>query len=173
MIVYDLACAHGCPRFEGWFRSSDDFDRQLVAGLLCCPACGSASVSKALQAPRLARKGNQLQPVSTPATTPTTSAPEKLPAAPVSGAAPVASGPLPAQAVEMLHKLATMQAEILKHSRDAGPRFAEDARAMHYGEKEAAPIHGQATIEEARELIEEGIEVMPLPFPLVAPDKAN
>lgn len=176
MIVYDLACAHGCPRFEGWFRSSDDFDCQLVAGLLCCPACGSANVGKALQAPRLARKGNQLQPASGPATTAPTAAPapaESLPAAPAGGGVPAASGPMPAQAVEMLHKLATMQAEILKHSRDAGSHFAEDARAMHYGEKEAAPIHGQASLQEARDLIEEGIEIMPLPFPVIAPDKAN
>lgn len=174
MIVFDLTCAQGCPRFEGWFRSSDDFERQLAGGLLFCPSCSSANVGKALQAPRLARKGNQVQtggaaPVPAPLAAPP--AAETQPA--VTGGAPMASGPMPAEAVEMLHKLATMQAEILKHSRDAGTRFAEDARAMHYGEKEPAPIHGQTSLQEARDLIEEGIEIMPLPFPVIAPDKAN
>lgn len=171
MIVFDLACAHGCPRFEGWFRSSEDYDRQLLGGLLCCPNCGAADVRKALQAPRLARKGNQRDAIALPA--PVVPAEPEAPPPPAAAPAPVAAGPLPAQAAEMLHKLARIQTEILRNSRDVGKTFAEDARAMHYGEKEAEPIHGHATPQEARDLIEEGIEILPLPFPTVSPDKAN
>jgi hypothetical protein len=162
MIVYDLECRDLRHRFEGWFKSSEDFSNQQGRGLVACPHCGSADVAKAVQAPRLARKGNQLSEV----------APVKRPAAPQVPAA-VANAPLPPQAVEMMQALATMQAEALKTSRFVGESFVEDARAMHYGERDAEVIHGQATVAQAKELIEEGIGVMPLPFPVVPPEKAN
>ena len=73
----------------------------------------------------------------------------------------------------MMQALATMQAEAIKNSRWVGESFAEQSRAMHYGEKETESIHGQATLEEARELIEEGIEVAPLPFPVAPPEQSN
>ena len=69
--------------------------------------------------------------------------------------------------------IAKLQAEALKKSRWVGADFAEEARAIHYGEREAETIHGQATLEEAKELLEEGIAVMPLPLPVVPPDQAN
>jgi len=162
MIVYDLECRDLRHRFEGWFKSSEDFSNQQGRGLVACPHCGSVEVDKAVQAPRLARKGNQLSEV----------APAKRPAAPQVPAA-VANAPLPPQAVEMMQALATMQAEALKTSRFVGESFVEDARAMHYGERDAEVIHGQATIAQAKELLEEGIGVMPLPFPVVPPEKAN
>lgn len=167
MIVFDLECRSGSHRFEGWFKSSGDFARQQDGGLLCCPICGSSDVGKAVQAPRLARKGNQMIE-SAPARR---EVPEPVPAAPA--AAPVANAPLPPQAVELMHKLAQMQAEALRSSRYVGETFAEDARAMHYGEREVESIHGQATPDEAQELLEEGIAVLPLPFPVTPPDKAN
>lgn len=86
---------------------------------------------------------------------------------------PVANAPLPPQAVEMIKVLATLQAKVLQSSRYVGERFVDDARAMHYGEREAEAIHGQATIAEAQELLEEGIAVAPLPLPIVPPDQAN
>lgn len=179
MIVYDLQCRHGCDRFEAWFKSSDDYDRQQERALVMCPHCGSAQVGKAVQAPRLARKGNQLPEVSTPRRErpAAPSAPASGLSVPAPPAAPagnaVASVPLPPQAVEMIHKLAQMQAEALKSSRYVGAKFAEDARAMHYGERETEIIHGQATPDEAQELLEEGIAVMPLPFPVTPPEQAN
>ncbi|VWX51948.1 DUF1178 family protein [Novosphingobium sp. 9U] len=166
MIVYDLECRAGAHKFEGWFGSSDDFARQQERGLLTCPHCGSAEVGKALMAPRVARKGNQL-PEPVRATRPKRPVPE------ANTPAPVASAPLPPEAVALMHKLASMQAEALKSSRFVGESFAEDARAMHYGEREAEIIHGQATIAEAKELLEEGIAVAPLPFPVVPPEQAN
>lgn len=169
MIVYDLECRSGAHRFEGWFKSSDDFARQQERALVTCPYCGSVDVDKAVQAPRLARKGNQLAEPSGPGR----HLPAPTPAAPVGAAAPVASVPLPPQALEMMHKLAQMQVEALKKSRYVGDAFADDARAMHYGECEVEAIHGQTTLEEAQELLEEGIAVMPLPFPVLPPDQSN
>ncbi|MFC0203913.1 DUF1178 family protein [Novosphingobium soli] len=163
MIVFDLECSGAQHRFEGWFKSSDDFTRQQERGLVSCPHCGSVEVAKAVQAPRLTRKGNQLPDVSRPPATRPRPAP----------AAPVAHSPLPAQAVQLMQALGRMQAELLKTSRDAGDRFVEDARAMHYGERDAETIHGRATLVEAKELLEEGIAVMPLPFPVVPPEQAN
>jgi len=165
MIVFDLDCLSGGHRFEGWFKSSDDFARQHERGLVSCPVCGSHEVGKAVQAARLSRKGNQLPVPAAPRA-------KKIPAA-ETVAAPVATGPLPPQAVEMMRALATMQAEALKSSKWVGGKFAEDARAMHYGERETETIHGQATLDEAKELAEEGIAVMPLLFPVAPPDQAN
>ncbi|AIT78879.1 DUF1178 family protein [Novosphingobium pentaromativorans] len=164
MIVYDLECRSGPHRFEGWFKSSEDFARQQERGLVSCPHCGSVDVGKAIQAPRLSRKGNQI------AEAPARPQPAKPAEAP---GAPVASAPIPAEAVEVIRKLAQMQAEALKSSRYVGKNFAEDARAMHYGEREAEAIHGQTSASEAQELLEEGISLMPLPFPVTPPEQAN
>ncbi len=82
-------------------------------------------------------------------------------------------GGIPPEAVKMMQAMAVMQAEALKQSRWVGDSFADDARAMHYGEREVEVIHGQATLQEAQELIDEGIEVAPLPFPVAPPGEAN
>ena len=88
-------------------------------------------------------------------------------------ARPVAGGALPPEAAAMLHKLAEVQAEALKSSTWVGEAFAEQSRAIHYGEREPEAIHGRATAHEARELFEEGIAVAPIVFPLAAPDELN
>jgi hypothetical protein len=85
----------------------------------------------------------------------------------------MASPTLPPEAVEMMHALASLQAEAIKGSRWVGESFAEESRAMHYGEKDHATIHGQATREEAEELWDEGILVAPLLIPVVPPDEVN
>ena len=151
MIVFDLICQPGGHRFEAWFASSEAFADQQQRGLVDCPHCGSSAVSKAPMAPAVPKKGNQL---------------------PAAQTAPVASG-LPPEAAEALKALASMQAEALKQSRWVGDDFAEQSRAIHYGEREAEQIHGKATLSEAKELIEEGIAVLPLPFPVVPPEQAN
>ncbi|WP_374280560.1 DUF1178 family protein [Novosphingobium sp.] len=151
MIVFDLQCEPLGHRFEGWFASSEDFSGQQQRGLVCCPHCGSAQVIKAPMAPAVPRKGNQrAEPVQ-----------------------PMAAGKLPPEAVEMLGKLAQVQAEALKQSRWVGDRFADVSREMHYGEREHETVHGQATLQEARELLEEGVPVLPLPLPVAPPDKLN
>jgi hypothetical protein len=154
MIVFDLSCDGG-HRFEGWFRSSDDFAAQQDEGLVSCPQCGSEAVDKAPMAPAVPRKGNQL--------------PAVLP----QGKQAMARGPMPPEVAEALHKLAEAQARALKESKWVGDRFAEQSREMHYGERDPETIHGQATPEEALELFEEGIPVAPLPFPVAPPDELN
>lgn len=153
MIVFDLACNTGDHRFEGWFASSDDFAAQQSRGLVSCPVCGSADVTKVLSAPNIGRKSSQLP----------------APAAATHQAQPA----LPPEAIAALKTLARMQAEALKSSTWVGPRFADQARAMHYGETDPAPIHGQASPDEARALIEEGVEIAPILFPLAPPGTAN
>lgn len=162
MIVFDLQCAPQGHRFEGWFGSSVDYESQNARGLVNCPSCGSANVGKAVMAPNVGRKGNQIATVA-----------PKRQAEPENIAQSVANVPLPPEAVAMLKAVAAMQAETIKSSTWVGETFAEDARAMHYGEKDVAAIHGRATMDEARELIEEGIPIAPLLVPIVPPEEAN
>ncbi|AJY45938.1 DUF1178 family protein [Martelella endophytica] len=142
MIHYSLSCDNG-HAFDGWFSGSADFDSQVQRGLLTCPVCGSASVSKGLMAPPVstARKQEQRQ------------------AALVDRAQ--------REAVEKLRKAV---AEIRSNAEDVGERFPEEARRIHYGEAEERGIIGEANLDDVRDLLEEGIEIMPLP---VLPDDKN
>ena len=162
MIVFDLQCGPLGHRFEGWFGSSTDYEDQQARGLVSCPMCGTGDVSKAVMAPAVGRKGNQM-------VVPTARA-DLSDHVPVQ---PVANTPLPPEAVAMLKAVAAMQTEALKSSTWVGEKFAEDARAMHYGEKDAAPIHGRATFQQAQELAEEGIPVAPVLVPVIPPEEAN
>lgn len=173
MIVFDLECRVGGHRFEGWFASSEDFAQQQTRGLVACPTCGAPDVGKALSAPHLGRKGNQL-PAVTPATRDTPageSTPVVRPQPMVPG--PVASGPMPPEAAAMLQAMAAMQVEMLKASTWVGKNFAEDVRAMHYGEKDSALVHGQASASEVKDLLEEGIPVAPVLVPIAPPGEVN
>lgn len=154
MIVYDLICEQK-HRFEGWFGSSADFADQRERGLLSCPKCGSADVMKAPMAPAVPAKGN----------TRARSGQEQ--------STPVSNQPMPAEVQEAMAKLAAAQTEALKKSTWVGDKFAETSRKMHYGEADDKPIHGQASMEEAKSLVDEGIAVAPLPFPVAPPDKLN
>ncbi|WP_260922423.1 DUF1178 family protein [Novosphingobium sp. 9] len=166
MIVYDLQCAGGDHRFEGWFKSSGDFEDQQVKGLIFCPHCDCSDIGKAVQAPRLTRKGNQLpQHAEAPAKASKQAAVSAAPS-------PQAPPPGPEQLAAVLMHLATVQAEVLKSSRHVGKHFVKEARAMHYGEQDAEAIHGEASLADARALAEEGIDLAPLLFPLT-PEKAN
>ncbi|WP_156839225.1 DUF1178 family protein [Novosphingobium aquimarinum] len=176
MIVFDLECREGGHRFEGWFGSSQDFAQQQERGLLACPSCGSSEVAKAVMAPNVGRKGNQTVAKPHRQIEDKAAGSDGVAAGGSSGAkppAPVASKPLPPEAIEMITKLATLQAEALKSSRYVGRTFAEDVRAMHYGERDHEVVHGETSAEEAIELLEEGIAIAPLPFPVAPPDKTN
>jgi len=161
MIVFDLSCSEG-HRFEGWFGSSQDFASQKERGLLCCPQCGSPDVIKAPMAPAVPRKGNQQQ-------TANAAMHQHEPTAPRA----VSNAPMPAEVQDALAKLAEAQAKALAKSKWVGQDFAESARAMHYGERHAEAIHGETSLEEAERLIDEGINVAPLPFPVAPPDEMN
>jgi hypothetical protein len=150
MIVFDLSCPIG-HRFEGWFASSDAFAKQVSTGLVECPHCGSVAIEKAPMAPAVPAKGNARS--------------ETLPRSLTNAVAP--------QVAAAMRTLADAQAKALRNSTWVGADFAEQSRAMHYGEREQATIHGQATPDEAKALVEEGVPVAPLPFPVAPPEELN
>lgn len=155
MIAFDLVCARQ-HRFEGWFSSSQDYDAQLSAGLLTCPACGDAQIEKALSVPNVGRKGNQRTgPTAGQETTALSNSPA-----------------MPAAIEQMLGKLAEVQRGLLKDSEWVGRNFADEARAIHYGETEDRLIHGETSADEAEALAEEGVSIAPLLFPFI-PDTAK
>jgi hypothetical protein len=129
--------------FEAWFGSSDAFESQRASSLIQCPMCGDGDVAKAVMAPNVGTKGNQSPAI----------APETLKAA--------------------LAAVAEIQSKMLEKSQWVGTAFADKARAMHLGETPQTQIHGQATANEARELIEEGVPVAPLLVPIVPPEACN
>ena len=162
MIAYDLICAPFGHRFEGWFASSAEYDRQLTAQLLCCPTCGAVSVTKAVMAPNIARKGNQ----------PAVSAPRSEPE--TEQAVAVSNQPeMPAEIEKAIAALGKLQSRMLENSDWVGNKFAEEARAIHYGETPERIIHGSASANEAQALFDEGITVAPLPLPFVPPEAKN
>ena len=144
MIVFDLKCLGAGHVFEGWFGSSADYESQRERGLVQCPLCGSAKVEKAAMAPRLNAKANKGDAASDP------------------------------KAVKaMMAKLASVQKKMLEGSDYVGERFADEARAIHLGETDARAIHGKASRAESESLIEDGIPVSPLPFPIAEPGEEN
>lgn len=150
MIVFDLSCAHG-HRFEAWFASSDAYSDQNARGLVKCPQCGSGEVSKAPMAPAVPMKGNRR----------------------VAEGKGTLANTVPPAVAKAIAALAEAQSKALEKSSWVGDKFAETSRAMHYGEREHAIVHGQATREEAQALMEEGVPVSPLPFPVAPPDEIN
>ncbi len=142
MIKYSLSCENA-HAFEGWFSTSADFDSQIAGGFLTCPVCNSSSISKTLMAPSVstARKREQKREMV-----------------------------MSAAHQEMVAKIREAVALIRASAEDVGEKFPEEARKIHYGESEARGIIGQASIGDVRELLEEGIEVAPLP---VLPEEAN
>jgi hypothetical protein len=140
MKVFDLTCIDG-HRFEGWFASAEQFAAQCEASDVRCPLCDSSDVQRAPSAPRLNLGGEQPSDIRVPAK-----------ASPTAERAAVAS---------VLERLRRMVAE----TENVGPRFAEEARRIHYAEAEARPIRGTATDRERRELSDEGIETVTIALP--------
>jgi hypothetical protein len=169
MIRYNLVCAKG-HEFESWFAGSAAYDKQARRGLVECPACGSARVEKALMTPRLAgtRKSTPAGPAAPDIAVPDTA----VPAAPESAApgppAPVAV--ISPQERELRAKLREFREHLVKNAENVGQQFPEEARKMHYGEKEHRSIYGTASPDDAKALHEEGIAFAPLP---VLPDERN
>ena len=142
MIKYPLVCDNG-HAFEGWFSSSADFDGQVARGLLTCPTCNSAAISKPLMAPSVAtaRKKEETRTLMV--------------------------NEAHREAVSRIREIVRT---IRENSEDVGEKFPEEARKIHYGEAEQRGIIGEAKPEEAIELLEEGIEIAALP---VLPDDTN
>ncbi len=143
MIVFDLRCTTGHV-FEAWFASSSAYAAQREDGQVTCPLCGDRQIEKAVMAPQIPAKSNSKPDLPNP------------------------------QAVKaVMEQLAQAQAKMLEKSTWVGTAFADKARAMHDGDAPVAPIHGQASLAEAKALVEEGVPVAPLPFPVVPPKLAN
>ena len=155
MIRYQLRCEFGHP-FESWFRSSAAYETQERRKLVNCPTCGSSKVERAIMAPQIVSKMGR----------------DSTAAAPAAEATPApASTPLMlAQERELRVKLKELRDHIVKNADNVGERFANEARKMHYGDIEHRPIYGEASPDEARALIDEGVEVSSLP---VLPDDRN
>jgi hypothetical protein len=145
MIRYNLRCDRG-HAFESWFQSSGAYDSQVKRKLVSCPQCGSAKVEKAIMAPQIGRKGSRTQEVA-------------VQTPPAENASLV----MAPQEAELRAKLKELRDHIVKTADNVGESFPDEARAMHYGDKEHRPIYGEASLEEARSLIDEGIEVAPIP----------
>lgn len=165
MKVLDLQCQHGHV-FEGWFASEDDFQSQRERGLVQCPLCSDEHVHKRLSAPRLNLRARQ-PAAGEAAGESSASVAGALAVARPAGAdagGPAASALPPALQAAWLN----LARKIVAHTEDVGPRFAQEARRMHHGEIQERAIRGQATPDEALQLIDEGIAVLPLPLPAAA-----
>lgn len=167
MIKYQLQCAKG-HGFEGWFRSSDDYDRQRKRRLVTCPSCGGTKVEKAVMAPSVVTSEKAKSSRRKKAREIAVAQPEAVPAP----APPQAQGlSFTPEQREILGRMRKLRDEMLKSSDYVGPRFAEEARRMH---EESEPpkrgIHGEASPDEVKALLEDGIDVLPIP---VLPDDKN
>jgi len=163
MIRYNLRCERD-HAFESWFQSSSAYEAQEKRHLVNCPVCGSVKVERAIMAPQIvSKKGRE------PATAPQSLAPA-APAASTEVTAPASTPLMMAQERELRAKLKELRDHIVKNADNVGNRFPNEARKMHYGDIEHRPIYGEASPDEARSLIDEGVEVSPLP---VLPDDRN
>jgi hypothetical protein len=156
MIHYNLRCKRG-HAFESWFQNSSAYETQEKRKLVNCPVCGSAEVERAIMAPQIVSKKGRESLVAAPATATEVATPTSTPL-------------LMAQERELRTKLKELRDHIVKSADNVGERFPVEARKMHYGDIEHRPIYGEASPDEARALIEEGVEVTPLP---VLPDDRN
>lgn len=147
MIQYSLKCAQD-HRFDSWFQSAEAFDKLKAAGMVTCSICGSSEVGKAVMAPRV-RPSRTAQPAQAD------TAPEDQPQ-------PPARLSEPASVAEQA--LSELKREIEKNSEYVGDKFVREARAMHEGDAPERAIYGEAKLEEAKQLIEDGVPVTPLPF---------
>ena len=135
MIKYDLSCSND-HTFEVWFRDSTACDEQVAAGEVACPHCGDADVRKALMAPAINKAEHK--------------SPEHKRAMAMA---------------QQMHMLREFRRQVEENCDDVGADFPEEARKIHYGETEHRNIFGEADLEEAKEMIEEGIDLFPVPGP--------
>lgn len=151
MIRYSLRCESG-HEFESWFQDSGSFDKQVKRKLVACPVCDSVKVEKAIMAPRIARMRGE----------------KRAPALPNESAPPSPMVMSPEN--ELRAKLRELRDFVKSNAEDVGQRFPAEARKMHYGEIKHRPIYGEATADDAKALVDEGVDVMPLP---VLPEDRN
>lgn len=143
MIKYSLVCANE-HTFEGWFSNSSDYDSQCKNGLLSCPICDSESIQKNLMAPSVStnsRKSNES-----------------------TGDISLSSNAnIPEKYAQVMSQMRELRSQVMANADDVGKNFPEEARKIHYGEAEKRGIYGQASSRDVEGLVDEGIEIMPLP----------
>jgi hypothetical protein len=139
MIHYDLVCVRG-HKFDGWFSTSAAYDEQRRSNEVHCPTCGTADVDKQLMTPSIPRKANSK-----------------------TSSRQLVSGGGDPKVKMIVDKLRELRQHVERHADYVGNHFADEARRIHYKEAEERGIYGEATPDDARALIEEGIEVQPLP----------
>lgn len=167
MIKYALVCEKD-HEFESWFPNSDSFDKQVKRGLVDCPHCGSIRVSKALMAPQISTSRKKEERADkmreTLAKMPVPPTPMAVPPpVPVSVPAPAPVAVLDEKHEELRAAIRELHEKIVANTEDVGKQFPEQARKMHDGDLPVRSIRGEATLEEAKELWEEGIPVLPVP----------
>jgi hypothetical protein len=140
VIAYQLACAKG-HEFEGWFGNSAAFDEQAAQGAIACPMCGDSQIRKAIMSPSV-----------------------KTSITKAKGKTEIAAQPPNAPDAQKVRQFVAGYRKFIEENADyVGSKFPEEARKIHYGEADERHIYGESTLKEARELIEEGIEVAPMP----------
>ena len=149
MIVFNLNCGND-HRFEGWFASATDFERQQQATLLNCPLCGSTEINKGLHAPYV-NTGSEPQPSRRDAP----------------------AREAPAQYANIKDDVVKLVEQLIANTEDVGNAFPEEARKIHYQESPERKIRGEASPDEVEELRDEGIEVVALPVPRYLLDKTH
>ncbi len=157
MIKYSLVCGNE-HNFEGWFSSSNDFDSQKKRDLVRCPFCNTGNVSKNLMAPSVTTSKSK------------TNAPVEAKNNDANNSIVAANAELPERQKQLLEKMREVRSQLQENAEDVGSKFADEARKIHYGESEKRGIYGQASQQEVSSLIDEGVEVLPLP---VLPEDSN
>ena len=178
MIKYALICDQG-HTFESWFSNAEGYESQVKRGFVECPTCQTKQVSKAMMAPAVSTSRRKEAIRAQTAAMTAAAMQAQAQSAPAASAPPAsAAAPDPAPPLALLDEgqqalramVRELHEKLTENSTDVGARFTTEARDMHSGEAPMRPIHGRATLEEAKALIEEGVPVMPLP---TLPDEWN
>jgi hypothetical protein len=144
VIRFTLRC-RASHEFEGWFKNNELFEQQAADGALSCPVCGDREVGKAIMAPAIARSGSAIRSVPGPEGEP-------------------ASDPKREPLARMIQLMRAVRTHVEANFDDVGQRFPEEARRMHFGEIEHRDIYGQASRQEVKELLDDGVQIQPLPM---------
>jgi hypothetical protein len=147
MIHYDLICDKG-HEFDGWFSDSASYDKQANSGLVGCTHCGITKIQKQIMSPGIPSKSNKKS----------------------ENAVRMTAGPVDPRAAAMMQMMRDYRKHVETNAENVGNNFAEEARKIHYKESEERGIYGHTSSEEAAALIDEGIEIHPIP---VLPEDGN
>ena len=139
MIRYDLICSKG-HEFDGWFSDSAAFDIQAKRGLISCTHCGVSKIEKQIMAPGIPTKGNRKSDTQA-----------------------MSAGPIDPRAAAMVQVMRDYRKHVTENSENVGKKFADEARKIHFKEVNERSIYGEATADDAKALIEDGIDVHPIP----------